>query len=395
MAGYYWLPATSPSYTGAQVALQTCAAGYQLVGYNITSPCTCTACQNLRMGSTGWRWRPTALPAYLHPRASALPDSTTWALPRLLPEQNRPGEWQLLYCQHQLLCQMRHSPVLRLLMRHRAVYFKFPMHRDIRLDLRELHQRQLHADLQQQGGIFWELPSGELSHGLCCRILHCWLWHSLYLLCPVHQHCSQLQVLPELFLPGTGSSWQDVYLAWIQTGSIRCKGIFSMWSEDVHVFLVQWLSYALSGFGGAGLLQFSALLPSADNFILVGASAVIAALLRGSSPTPRLPKPCKLAPPMWLGLCNSTFSLLMSLLLVLNLLAQLCPPSGKELSLSSQTICSCACRGSPRPAGAGCAGCQNRRGHPLLFLLVPALRPSVRHGAAGYGPVGGPIHTLS
>ena len=117
-------------------------------------------------------------------------------------------------------------------------------------------------------------------------------------------------------------------------------------------------------------------------------------------PSPRLftyPKAAQAvqAGPTHVAWRNSTFSLLMSLLLVLNLLAQLCPPSGKELSLSSQTICSCACRGSPRPAGAGCAGCQNRRGHPLLFLLVPALRPSVRHGAAGYGPVGGPIHTLS
>ena len=144
-----------------------------------------------------------------------------------------------------------------------------------------------------------------------------------------------------------------------------------MWSEDVHVFLVPWLSDALSGFGGACLLQFSALPPSADNFRLVGASAVIAALLFTYF------KPCRLAPPVWLGLCNSTFSLLMSLSLVLNLLAQLCPPSGKELSLIPAYVLLCIPRIAPsRLALAVLSAITGVAALCFSFSSLPSVRPS-------------------
>lgn len=114
-----------------------------------------------------------------------------------------------------------------------------------------------------------------------------------------------------------------------------------MLSEAAHVFLVPWLCDVLSGFGGACLLHLSSLSPSASDLGLVGAAAVIAALLFVYF------KPARRPLPAWAGLCNTSFSLLISLSLALNLLAQLCPPSGKELSLIPAYLLLCIPRSAP------------------------------------------------
>jgi hypothetical protein len=53
------------------------------------------------------------------------------------------------------------------------------------------------------------------------------------------------------------------------------------------------------------------------------------------------------SPSAWVSLCNATFSLVVTLSLVLNLLSQLCPPSGKELSLIPAYVLLCIPRMSP------------------------------------------------
>ena len=110
--------------------------------------------------------------------------------------------------------------------------------------------------------------------------------------------------------------------------------------EAFHAFFVPCVSDILTGFGLTALLQFSGVSPDLDNFLLVGFGGVLAAVLLNSL------APCQPLPP-WVQMCNSTFSLLVSLSVCLNLLSQLCPPTGKELSLIPVYVILCIPRVAP------------------------------------------------
>ena len=98
-----------------------------------------------------------------------------------------------------------------------------------------------------------------------------------------------------------------------------------MWplSEPVRAFILPGLCDLLTGFGLACLLEFSSVSPDAGGFVLTVAGSVLAGMLI----TYLLPRTH--APPAWLSLCNSTFSLILTVSLCLNLMAQLCPPTGR------------------------------------------------------------------
>lgn len=98
-------------------------------------------------------------------------------------------------------------------------------------------------------------------------------------------------------------------------------------SEPVHAFLIPGLCDLLTGFGLACLLEFSAVSPNSGGFVLAVAGAALVGMLVVHL------LPCQRPPPIWLSLCNSTFSLLLTLSLCLNLIAQLCPPTGREFAL--------------------------------------------------------------
>lgn len=110
-------------------------------------------------------------------------------------------------------------------------------------------------------------------------------------------------------------------------------------TESVLVYLIPSCADVLTGFGLSALLEFSRTSPSMPHFVLLCLSAVLlAALLSMASPS---------KPPAWVALCNSTFSLILTLSLALNLLSQLCPPTGKEFSLIPAYVLLCVPRASP------------------------------------------------
>ena len=102
------------------------------------------------------------------------------------------------------------------------------------------------------------------------------------------------------------------------------------------------LADLLTGFGLSTLLEFSRTSPEMHHIlpICLGILLAVGGLVAVRPPTP----------PAWVSLCNTTFSLIITLSLVLNLLSQLCPPSGKELSLLPAYILLCIPRMSPSRA---------------------------------------------
>jgi hypothetical protein len=142
-----------------------------------------------------------------------------------------------------------------------------------------------------------------------------------------------------------------------------------MWflSEPVQAFVVPGLCDLLTGTGLACLLEFSAVSPDAGGFVvIVGGSALAAALLAHLLP-------CTRPPPPWLTLCNSTFSLVLTLSVCLNLMAQLCPPTGRELALVPCYCLVCLAR-APLTRAALAVQCGLGVALALAFAVVAAPR---------------------
>lgn len=109
-------------------------------------------------------------------------------------------------------------------------------------------------------------------------------------------------------------------------------------ADSVHTYLVPCVSDILTGFGLGALLEFSRTSPDMPYFILICMSVLVAAGVIALLPQ-RLPS--------WLALCNTTFSLVMTLALTLNVLSQLCPPSGRDLCLIPAYVLLCVPRMGP------------------------------------------------
>lgn len=110
-------------------------------------------------------------------------------------------------------------------------------------------------------------------------------------------------------------------------------------SESIYTHIIPPLSDLLTGFGLATLLEFSRTSPEMHNFFPISVGAV---LLAGG-----VARFHSLRVPAWVSLSNSTFSLVLTLSLALNLFSQLCPPNGKELSLIPAYVILCLPRMSP------------------------------------------------
>lgn len=145
------------------------------------------------------------------------------------------------------------------------------------------------------------------------------------------------------------------------------KGRCMRTAEAVHAYLVPCLADVLSGFGLSALLEFSRISPDMQFYtaqcimVLVSISIII---LFG--PSRKVP--------VWLALCNTTYSLVLTLSITLNLLAQLCPPSGRELSLIPVYALLCIPRMLPSTKGLALQAV-------LTLLMVAAFLtlPTSRH----------------
>lgn len=137
-------------------------------------------------------------------------------------------------------------------------------------------------------------------------------------------------------------------------------------AESILTHLVPSLSDLLTGFGLSTLLEFSRTSPEMQYLLPICAGILLAAgVLVAVHP---------IRPPAWVSLCNATFSLIITLSLVLNLLSQLCPPSGKELSLIPAYVLLCIPQMSPSRAALVLQCCLT------LFLLVAFMAlPTSRH----------------
>ena len=137
-------------------------------------------------------------------------------------------------------------------------------------------------------------------------------------------------------------------------------------SDSVHTYLIPCLADLLTGFGLGALLEFSRTSPDMQFFLAICLGVAMAAgVLEYLFPS-------RHAPP-WLSLCNATFSLVVTLSLTLNLLAQLCPPSGKELCLIPAYVMLCV----PRMNSSSRA-LVLQAGSALLLLLVFMALPTSR-----------------
>jgi hypothetical protein len=155
-----------------------------------------------------------------------------------------------------------------------------------------------------------------------------------------------------------------------------------MWiSESVHSFVIPGLCDLLTGFGLACLLEFSAVSPDAGGFLLsVAGSVLVGMLLTHLLPRTR-------PPPAWLSLCNSTFSLILTVSLCLNLMAQLCPPTGREFALVPCYCLVCLAR-APVSRAALVFQCGLGLALSLAFALTSATRHARPDGDEALGLAG-------
>lgn len=147
-------------------------------------------------------------------------------------------------------------------------------------------------------------------------------------------------------------------------------------AESVHTYLIPSLADTLTGFGLTALLEFSRTSPEMHRFlpICIGTLLAVGGLVLFRPPRP----------PAWVSLCNATFSLVVTLSLVLNLLAQLCPPSGKELSLIPAYVLLCIPRMSPS-GRALVVQCGFALFLFCMFLALPTSRHIRPDGDVGVG----------
>ena len=147
-------------------------------------------------------------------------------------------------------------------------------------------------------------------------------------------------------------------------------------AESIYTYLIPSFADLLSGFGLSTLLEFSRTSPEMHDFIPIclGIILVVGALAAFRP----------VHPPAWVSLCNATFSLVISLSLALNLFSQLCPPSGKELSLIPAYVLLCI----PRMSPSGMA-LVVQCGLTLFLLSIFLALPTSRHvrpdGDTGFG----------
>ena len=148
-------------------------------------------------------------------------------------------------------------------------------------------------------------------------------------------------------------------------------------ADAVHIYLAPCLADILIGFGLGAMLEFSRVSVEMKYFTLI---AVLVLLVLGVLP---LLLSCQKIPP-WIAICNTTYSLVLTLALSLNLLSQLCPPSGKELSLIPAYALLCV----PRMPPSGKALLLLAVGSVLLlgaFLVLPTSRHVRPTGDVGNG----------
>jgi hypothetical protein len=149
-------------------------------------------------------------------------------------------------------------------------------------------------------------------------------------------------------------------------------------AEIIYTYLVPEISDVLTGFGLSALLEFSRTSPEMNQLtpICLGvilASGALYALIPSFSWVPS-----------WISLCNITFSLVITLSLFMNLISQLCPPSGKELSLIPAYIILCIPRMSPSGKALVLQCCLTL--FILCVFLVPPTSPHARpDGDTGIG----------
>jgi hypothetical protein len=137
-------------------------------------------------------------------------------------------------------------------------------------------------------------------------------------------------------------------------------------AESILTHLVPSLSDLLTGFGLSTLLEFSRTSPEMQYLLPICVCILLA--------VGGLVAVHPIRPPAWVSLCNATFSLIITLSLVLNLLSQLCPPSGKELSLIPAYVLLCIPQMSPSRAALVLQCCLT------LFLLAAFMvLPTARH----------------
>lgn len=137
-------------------------------------------------------------------------------------------------------------------------------------------------------------------------------------------------------------------------------------ADSVHTYLIPCLSDLLTGFGLGALLEFSRTSPDMQYFLAICLGVAVAAgVLEYLFPSRNVPP--------WLSLCNATFSLVVTLSLTLNLLSQLCPPSGKELCLIPAYVMLCVPRMPPSTRALAL-----QAGFALFLLLVFMALPTSR-----------------
>lgn len=137
-------------------------------------------------------------------------------------------------------------------------------------------------------------------------------------------------------------------------------------AESIHTYLIPSLADVLTGFGLSTLLEFSRTSPEMTHFIPICAGILFAACV--------LFTVHPIHPPAWVSMCNATFSLVLTLSLVLNLLSQLCPPSGGELSLIPAYVLLCIPRMSPSGRALALQCCLT-----LFLVCVFVVLPTSRH----------------
>ena len=146
----------------------------------------------------------------------------------------------------------------------------------------------------------------------------------------------------------------------------------------IYIYVFPCLSDVLIGFGLSTLLELSRLSPEMKYFTIISVSMLLV-----------LGMLCLLLPPcqklpVWVSLCNTTYSLVLTVALSLNLLSQLCPPSGKELSLIPVYALLCMPRTPPSCRALGLLACAS----VLLlgaFLVLPTSRHARPSGDVGNG----------
>ena len=143
--------------------------------------------------------------------------------------------------------------------------------------------------------------------------------------------------------------------------------------------LILHLSDVLGGYGLFILLEFSRLSPQSNSFntiVIVGIALGIAGTV--------IKTICQMNPPPWVRLCNLTVSVVLTLSVCLNLLSQLCPPSGKELCLIPCYAILCMPRSAPSSLAVRVL-CLYGIMVIAAFLILPTSRHARPSGTSALG----------